>query len=54
MVTANLTTIVGFSLVAVAVLAVFFSPYRRWLLYGCRDAGLGPDRGDSYRDSDLV
>src|SRR5690554_7060873 len=33
MVTANLATIVGFSLVAVAVLAVFFSPYRRWLSF---------------------
>lgn len=33
MVTAHLATIVGFSLVAVAVLAVFFSPYRRWLSF---------------------
>jgi|GEM_PF-404782 len=33
MVTANLATLVGFSLVAAAVLAVFFSPYRRWLSF---------------------
>src|SRR5690606_21828255 len=33
MVTANLATIVGFSLVAAAVVAVFFSPYRRWLSF---------------------
>ena len=33
MVTANLATIVGFSLVAAAVLVVFFSPYRRWLSF---------------------
>ena len=31
MLTANLATIVGLSLLATAVLAVFFSPYRRWL-----------------------
>lgn len=31
MVTANLATIVGLSLVAAALIAVFFSPYRRWL-----------------------
>ena len=28
---ANFTTWVGFGLIAVAVIAVFFSPYRRWL-----------------------
>ena len=33
MVTANLATIVGLSLVAAAVLIVFFSPYRRWLSF---------------------
>jgi len=33
MVTANLATLVGFSLVPAAVLAVFFSPYRRWLSF---------------------
>ena len=33
MLTANLATIVGFSLVAAAVVAVFFSPYRRWLSF---------------------
>ncbi|MFV5490342.1 AciT family ciprofloxacin tolerance protein [Acinetobacter sp. ASP199] len=33
MVTANLATIVGFGLVAAAVLVVFFSPYRRWLSF---------------------
>lgn len=33
MVTANLATLVGLSLVAAAVLAVFFSPYRRWLSF---------------------
>ena len=31
MLTANLATIVGLSLVAAALIAVFFSPYRRWL-----------------------
>lgn len=31
MVTANLATIAGTGLVAAAVIAVFFSPYRRWL-----------------------
>jgi len=33
MVTANLATIVGLSLVAAALIAVFFSPYRRWLSF---------------------
>ncbi|RKG30104.1 AciT family ciprofloxacin tolerance protein [Acinetobacter tianfuensis] len=33
MVTANFATILGLSLVAAAVIAVFFSPYRRWLNY---------------------
>lgn len=33
MLTANFATILGLSLVAVAVIAVFFSPYRRWLNY---------------------
>jgi|ThiBio_inoc_plan_1041526.scaffolds.fasta_scaffold01351_19 hypothetical protein len=28
---ANFTMLVGFGLIAVAVIAVFFSPYRRWL-----------------------
>jgi hypothetical protein len=28
---ANFTMWVGFGLIAVAVIAVFFSPYRRWL-----------------------
>ena len=31
--TANFATILGMSLVAAAVIAVFFSPYRRWLNY---------------------
>ncbi len=31
MVTANFAAIAGFSLIAVALVAVFFSPYRRWL-----------------------
>ncbi|OTG95743.1 ciprofloxacin tolerance protein AciT [Acinetobacter sp. ANC 3832] len=31
MVTATLATIVGFSLIAVALATVFFSPYRHWL-----------------------
>ena len=30
---ANFTTWVGFGLIAVAVIAVFFSPYRRWLSF---------------------
>ncbi|MDH2172157.1 hypothetical protein N5J50_06660 [Acinetobacter johnsonii] len=33
MVTANIATIVGLSLVAAALIAVFFSPYRRWLSF---------------------
>lgn len=33
MVTANLATIVGFGLIATALIAVFFSPYRRWLSF---------------------
>ncbi|QOW51759.1 MULTISPECIES: ciprofloxacin tolerance protein AciT [Acinetobacter] len=33
MLTANLATIVGLSLVAAALIAVFFSPYRRWLSF---------------------
>ena len=33
MVTANLATIIGLSCVAVALIAVFFSPYRRWLSF---------------------
>lgn len=33
MLTANLATYVGFGLLAVAVLAVLLSPYRRWLSY---------------------
>ena len=33
MVTANLATIVGLSLVAAALIAVLFSPYRRWLSF---------------------
>ena len=33
MLTANLATIVGQSLVSAAVIAVFFSPYRRWLSF---------------------
>ncbi len=33
MVTANLATIVGLSLIATALIAVFFSPYRRWLSF---------------------
>ena len=33
MVTANFATILGMSLVAAAVIAVFFSPYRRWLSF---------------------
>ena len=33
MVTANLATLVGLSFVAVALIAVFFSPYRRWLSF---------------------
>lgn len=33
MVTANFTAILGLCLVAAAVIAVFFSPYRRWLNY---------------------
>lgn len=35
MVTANLATILGLSLVAAALIAVWFSPYRRWLSYMC-------------------
>ena len=38
MVTANFAAIAGLSLIAVALVAVFFSPYRRWLgfmLAGC-------------------
>lgn len=31
MVTANFAAIAGLSLIAVALVAVFFSPYRRWL-----------------------
>lgn len=31
MVTATYATIIGFSLIAVALAAVFFSPYRHWL-----------------------
>lgn len=34
MVTANFAAIAGLSLIAVALVAVFFSPYRRWLLAG--------------------
>lgn len=30
---ANFTTWVGFGLIAVAIIAVFFSPYRRWLSF---------------------
>ena len=30
---ANFTMWVGFGLIAVAVIAVFFSPYRRWLSF---------------------
>lgn len=33
MATADLASIVGISLVAVALIAVFFSPYRRWLSF---------------------
>ena len=33
MVTANLATIVGLSLIAAALIAVFFSPYRRLLSF---------------------
>ncbi|WP_374666823.1 ciprofloxacin tolerance protein AciT [Acinetobacter sp.] len=33
MVTANLATIVGIGLIATALIAVFFSPYRRWLSF---------------------
>ena len=33
MVTANLATIVGMSFIAMALIAVFFSPYRRWLSF---------------------
>lgn len=33
MATANLASIVGICLVAVALIAVFFSPYRRWLSF---------------------
>lgn len=33
MVTANIATILGLSLVAVALIAVLFSPYRRWLSF---------------------
>ncbi|ANF83020.1 hypothetical protein A3K93_13040 [Acinetobacter sp. NCu2D-2] len=33
MLTANLATLVGFGLLAVAVFAVLLSPYRRWLSY---------------------
>ncbi|WP_180108497.1 ciprofloxacin tolerance protein AciT [Acinetobacter sp. YH12147] len=33
MLTANLATIVGLSLVAAALIAVFFSSYRRWLSF---------------------
>lgn len=35
MVTANLATIVGLSLIAAALIAVFFSPYRRLLSFMC-------------------
>ena len=31
MVTATFATIIGFSLIAVALATVFFSPYRHWL-----------------------
>ena len=33
MVTANLATIIGMGLIATALIAVFFSPYRRWLSF---------------------
>ena len=33
MVTANLATIAGLSLISAALVAVFFSPYRRWLSF---------------------
>lgn len=33
MTTANLASIFGLSLLAVALIAVFFSPYRRWLSF---------------------
>ncbi|CAM4151058.1 ciprofloxacin tolerance protein AciT [Acinetobacter pragensis] len=33
MVTANLATIIGIGLIATALIAVFFSPYRRWLSF---------------------
>lgn len=35
MVTAVFTTIIGFALIAVALIAVFFSPYRHWLGFMC-------------------
>ena len=35
MLAANLATIVGLSLVAIAVIAVAISPYRRWLGFMC-------------------
>lgn len=46
MVTAIFTTITGFALIAVALVAVFFSPYRHWLgfmlagmlFWGCIEA----------------
>lgn len=33
MTTASLASILGLSLLAVALIAVFFSPYRRWLIF---------------------
>jgi len=41
MTTANLASILGLSLLAAALIAVFFSPYRRWLNFDCTSSRKG-------------